>query len=103
MEVVFQFSQDWYYIFFGFFLPWIFLLVRRKSYKSIREVKEQFCLAGVLVLVALAMEVFAVSKGLWHYYPDDWPIILWPTYFVAILLGYQIGRTFEGTLKHKKI
>jgi ABC-type Co2+ transport system permease subunit len=103
MEAVFQFSPDWYYIFFGFLIPWIALLLWRKSYKSRRELKEQFCLAGVLVFVALAMEVFAVGRGLWHYYPDDWPVILWPTYFVAIMLGYQVGRAIEDAFRNKKM
>jgi hypothetical protein len=41
------------------------------------------------------MEVFATATDLWHYVSGDWPIILWPTYFVAILFGYQLLRYIE--------
>jgi len=72
------------------------LLVNRRSYKDVREVREQFSLALIGMLVLSLMEVFAVSTNLWHYVPDDWPAILWPTYFVAILFGYQLLRLVEG-------
>jgi hypothetical protein len=41
------------------------------------------------------MEIFATSMNLWNYVPGNWPIILWPTYFVAILFGYQLLRLVE--------
>jgi len=95
MDLIFQFSQNWYVIFFGFLLSWLVLLIYRKSYKNKKEVKEQFCLAFVGLIIVLIMEIFAVSMDLWHYPPADWPIILWPTYFVAILFGYQLLRNIE--------
>ena len=97
MPLIFQFSQNWYVIFFAFLLSWLILLIHRKSYKNKKEVKEQFCLAFVSLFIVLIMEIFAVNTDLWHYSPDDWPIILWPTYFVAILFGYQLLRTIERT------
>jgi len=45
------------------------------------------------------MEVFAVSMDLWHYVPWDWPVMLWPTYFAAILFGYQLLRLTETIIK----
>ena len=96
MDLVFQFSQNWYVIFFGFLLLWLILLIHRKSYRKRKEVKEQVCLAFAGLFIAIVMEIFAVSMDLWHYSPGDWPIILWPTYFVATLFGYQLLRTIEG-------
>lgn len=95
MNLIFQFNQNWYVMLFSFLLLWLILLIHRKSYKNKKEVKEQFCLAIVGIFIVLIMEIFAVSMDLWHYTPADWPIILWPTYFVAILFGYQLLRTIE--------
>ena len=95
MNLILQFSQNWYVIFFGFFLVWLILLIRRKSYKNKKEGKEQFYLAFVGLFVVSVMEIFAVNMDIWHYTPGDWPVILWPTYFVGILFGYQVLRTIE--------
>jgi len=95
MDLIFQFSQNWYFIFFSFLLLWLILLIQRKSYKNKKEVKEQLCLAIAGIFIALIVEIFAVNMNLWHYVPTDWPIILWPTYFVVVLFGYQLLRTIE--------
>lgn len=70
--------------------------ISRKSYGNRKEAKEQLCLALSGLLALLLMEIFATSTNLWHYNPENWPIILWPTYFVAILFGYQLLRFIEG-------
>jgi hypothetical protein len=49
------------------------------------------------------MEFFAVSTGLWSYTPGNWPVILWPTYFVAILFGYQLLRSIESLFPHRPV
>ena len=96
MDIVFQFNQSWYVLFFAFLFLWLILLVSRKNHKGKRETKEQFYLAFGGLLTLLLMEIFATSTDLWHYIPGNWPIILWPTYFVAILFGYQLLRFIEG-------
>jgi hypothetical protein len=70
------------------------MIVRRK-YSERRERKQQLVI-GILGSCALvSMEVFATSMNLWSYTPTNWPVILWPTYFVAILFGYQLLRVVE--------
>ncbi len=96
MEIAFQFNQSWYALFFAFFVSWIVLFMVRKRRRGVREAKEQICLAAVGSFALLSMEIFATSMNLWNYVPSNWPIILWPTYFVAILFGYQLLRTIEG-------
>ena len=92
---IFQFSSSWYLLLAGFFLGWLSITFLRKKQFDRREVKQQLLL-GILGIVALAcMEFFAVSTNLWTYAPDNWPVILWPTYFVAILFGYQLLRFVE--------
>ena len=67
------------------------------------ELKQQVFLAfGGMFSLAL-MEFFAVSVGLWSYTSGNWPVILWPTYFVAILFGYQLLRSIEGLFPHRSV
>jgi len=96
MDIVFEFDQNWYVLFFAFLLSWLIIFLSRKKYRGKKEAKEQLCLASGGVLALLLMEVFATSTNLWNYIPGNWPIILWPTYFVAILFGYQLLRFVEG-------
>jgi len=96
MNIFFEFTQNWYILFFAFLLSWLILFISRKNHWRKREAKEQLCLAlGGLFTLAL-MEIFATSMNLWSYTPGNWPIILWPTYLVAILFGYQMLRVIEG-------
>lgn len=95
MNIIFQFSQSWYVLFFGFLISWLILLIYRKSQRNKKELKKQIYLAFIGLFVLMIMEIFAVSTNLWHYIPDEWPIILWPTYFVAILFGYQLLKFVE--------
>jgi len=86
---------------FAFLGAWAILMALRRNWKVSYEVKEQVLLAlGGMVSLAL-MEFFAVSTGLWTYTPGNWPIILWPTYFAAILFGYQLLRTIERLFLHR--
>ena len=88
---------------FAFLLAWAVLLIVRRKWQAKHEVKEQMFLAfGGMASLAL-MEFFAVSMGLWHYTPGDWPVILWPTYFAAILFGYQLLRSIESLLLHRPV
>lgn len=95
MNVIFNYNSSWYVLLFSFLAAWAVLLVVRRKWQSKHEVKEQVFLAfGGMVSLAL-MEFFAVSTGLWNYTPGNWPVILWPTYFAAILFGYQLLRLIE--------
>ncbi len=103
MNVIFDFNLSWYVLLFAFLAAWAVLLVVRRNWKSKHELKEQMLLAlGGMSSLAL-MEFFAVSMGLWHYTPGDWPVILWPTYFVAILFGYQLLRSIERLVLHRPV
>lgn len=96
MDASYYFNPNWYILLFAFLLLWLILLIGRKKYNNKKEVKEQLFLALSGLFTLSLMEVFATSMNLWHYIPEDWPIALWPTYFVAILFGYQLLRYIEG-------
>jgi len=93
-----QFSPSWYVLFFAFFLAWLVLAIVRRKFIERREVKEQLLLGVLGSCTLLSMEVFATSMNLWSYIPGNWPVMLWPTYFVAILFGYQLLRFVEMLL-----
>ena len=99
MNLVFDFNSGWYILFFAFLLSWAAVLIIRRKSQGRREVKEQVFLAFSGLLTLALMEFFAVSTNLWHYTPGDWPVILWPTYFAAILFGYQLLRFIEGFVR----
>ena len=90
-----QFSPSWYALFFAFLLAWLTLAIVRRKRTERKEAKEQFVLGLVGSCVLLSMEIFATSMNLWIYVSGNWPVILWPTYFVAILFGYQLLRLVE--------
>jgi hypothetical protein len=103
MNVFLDFNSSWYVLLFAFLGAWALLIVVRKKFNSIHEIKEQAFLAfGGMISMAM-MEFFAVSTGLWNYTPGNWPVILWPTYFVAILFGYQLLRSIELVLLRRPI
>jgi hypothetical protein len=99
MNVVFDFNSSWYVLFFAFLSSWAVLLIVRRKWQGRKEVKEQVFLALSGMFALALMELFAVSTNLWHYTPGNWPVILWPTYFAAILFGYQLLRSIEGLLR----
>ena len=71
------------------------MTIRRQS-NNRREIKEQVFLALSGLSTLVLMEFFAVSFNLWSYTPENWPVILWPTYLAAILFGYQLLRSIES-------
>jgi hypothetical protein len=102
-NMFFNFNSSWYILLFAFLGAWLILTFARRKGNSWHEMKEQMFLAfGGMIAMAL-MEFFAVSTGLWSYTPGNWPVILWPTYFVAILFGYQLLRSIERVLLRRPI
>jgi uncharacterized membrane protein len=96
MSIGVQFSPGWYALFLAFFLAWLTLALLRRKGVERKEAKEQFVLGLLGSCALVSMEIFATSTNLWTYVPQNWPVMLWPTYFVAILFGYQLLRLVEG-------
>ncbi len=97
MIVFLNFNSSWYVLLLGFLAAWAVLIFARRKWTR-HEIKEQMLLALGGMTALVLMETFAVSTGLWNYTPGNWPVILWPTYFAAILFGYQLLRVVEGLL-----
>lgn len=93
-----QFSDQWWLVLGLVYVPYIFLLVSRKSYQKPREIKHQLIMGGASTLLSLIVEI--IGKGvLWTYLPGNWPVILWPVYFGVALLGYQLVKKIEEVIK----
>jgi hypothetical protein len=95
MPFIIEFSSSWYLLFIAFFLGWLALTLIIRKRLNLKEAKRQLLFGVFGLLVPISMEIFAVSTGLWTYFPANWPVILWPTYFIAILFAYQLLRFFE--------
>jgi len=92
MNLSLTFSPSWYILLVAFIVGWLLIMVLRGRKTAMRELKGQAFFGACCFVVAIAMEFFAVSTNLWSYYPSNWPVILWPTYFVAALFCYQLMR-----------
>jgi hypothetical protein len=95
MSFAFEFSSAWYLLFAAFLLGWLAITIIIRKHQNIKEAKRQLMFGAIGLCIPISMEVFAVSTNLWSYYPANWPVILWPTYFIAILFAYQMLRLFE--------
>ncbi len=91
----FEFPPGWWIITGIILFIYIALLFQRKSYAGQREAKAQLLFGFVVLALSFLFEVIAVSLDVWTYYPGNWPVILWPTYFLSGLLGYQLVKKIE--------
>lgn len=97
MNLYFEYPLGWYVILGMIYVPWLLLLIMRKSY-SRKEVGTQLIFGFVTLAISFLIEFVAVNLKVWTYFPGNWPVVLWIAYFGAGLLGYQILKLLE---KHK--
>lgn len=95
MTLYLNFPTGWYIALAMVYVPYLILFILRKSYKKKSELKAQFAIASIVLLIAFAIEFVAISLGLWTYFPGNWPLPLWLGYFGAGLLGFQLLKTIE--------
>jgi uncharacterized membrane protein len=98
MPFIIEFSSSWYLLFVAFFLGWLTMTLIMRKHLNLREAKRQLMVGVFGLCVLISMEIFAVTMDLWTYFPSNWPVMLWPTYVVAILFGYQLLRLIEKIL-----
>ncbi len=101
MNLSLTFSPNWYILLFSFLAAWCLIMVfRRKT--ALNELKRQVAFGLCALAVAFVMEFFAVSTNLWNYSPSNWPLLLWPTYFVAALFCYQLTLSVNELFRRTK-
>ena len=91
------FPMGWYPYLVIWFAFWLAIPpYHKKDFK--RNI--QFGLIGTLL--GIVVEVLALIFGLWEYSGGNWPIILWPAYFIASMVWHEIYRFFDSWQKKKQ-
>lgn len=99
MGLYFEFSRGWILVWAIIYLPYTYLLLQRKSYKSKEEVKNQIIFAITALVLSFTLEIVGVTFKLWTNFPGNWSIYLWIAYFGGGLLGYQLVKKIEEIVK----
>ena len=87
---ILDFPVTWYLFLSVWFVFWLVLPPRKRDMKK----TVQFGLLGTLL--GVGVEILAVFLGLWAYTGGNWPVILWPSYFLASMIWYQLFNFFES-------
>lgn len=95
MKIYSEFPQAWWTITIIFYVSWLILFLRRKTYKHSKELTSQIVFALIILILSFIIENIGIPNKLWTYYPGNWPIILWVNYFGSGLLGYQLLKKVE--------
>lgn len=95
MGLYLELNPGWIWVWSIIYLPFLYLLILRKSYQNKKEIRAQFIFATVTLLISILLELVGVSFKLWTYFPGNWSIYLWISYFGSALLGYQLVKKIE--------
>lgn len=82
--LILDFPSGWYVLFAFALVLFAIFSYFRKSFSSVIR----FGFIGLAV--AVVSEIIAIYLGLWTYTNGNWPIILWPTYFLYTAAFYQL-------------
>lgn len=99
MGLYFEFNPGWIWLWLIIYLPYLYLLKQRKSYRNKKELRSQLIFAILALLISILLEFVGVSFKLWTNFPGNWSIYLWISYFGSGLLGYQLVKKIEETAK----
>ena len=112
MRIYNEFPPGWWIVFSIVFGLYLLLIILRKGYKRVDELKAQFITVSeaarvfpsfIFVIMSVAIEYIAISTGLWTYFPGNWPIILWFIYLGSGLFAYQMGKFIEEKMKKGRV
>ena len=92
-----QWGAGWYLISAFILVIWVLIMRYRKDYR----LRPQIMTGLVLTGIALIIENIAIFYGLWNYAPGNWPLILWPNYFLSGLAAYQVVRLTDERKNRK--
>ena len=91
MAVYLEWGFGWYYVTALLLAVWVGLMFYRKNYKF----RTQLIVGAITLFLSFIIENIAVSQGIWNYVPGNWPLILWPNYFLSGMTAYQIVKAVE--------
>lgn len=96
--IYFTTEPAWYLIIIILASIWLVLMYYRKSYRM----RQQIAVACFATLLAFVMENIAVFHGIWDYTGGNWPIVLWPTYFISAMMMYQMAKLADEWIPEKR-
>lgn len=99
MNLYLQFPSGWWVVILIIYGLFLLIFLQRRSYQNEQEVKAQLLFAAATTFISLIIELVAVNLKVWTYFPGNWPIILWVGYFGSGLLGYQLVKKIEESIK----
>ena len=91
-----DYPSAWYVFLAVWLLVWLVLFRREKNIKG----NLTFGLIGLCA--GIVVESLAIYLGLWTYSGGNWPIILWPAYFLASMVWHELFRFSDGRFFHTK-
>lgn len=97
--IYWTFHPGWYVVIGIPLTIWILISVYRKNYRDPKEIQRQLAMGFTGLGLGLFTETIAVSMGLWHYGGGDWPAVLWLTYFLCSIAGYQIIKMLHDIIR----
>ena len=86
---VLEFPVGWYPYLFFWLLVWLLLPPWKKDYRG------TLMFGAVGTVLGAGVETLAVFMGLWSYTGGNWPVLLWPAYFIASMVWYQLFKFTE--------
>jgi len=95
MAIYYEWGFGWYYVIAILFSVWLFTMVYNKNYK----IRPQITVGLITLALSFFIENVAVSQGIWNYAPGNWPVILWPSYFLSGMAAYQIVKIVDRKIK----
>ena len=87
-----DYPSAWYAFLALWLLVWLVLFRKKKDIRG----NLTFGLIGLCA--GAAVELLAVYLGLWSYSGGNWPIILWPAYFLASMVWHELFRFSDRRL-----
>ena len=88
MGIFLDWPVGWYYLTAFLVAVWIVIMWYRKDFK----LRDQIIVGLTITALAFVLELIAVSNGIWNYVPGNWPLILWPHYFLSGMVAFQIVK-----------
>lgn len=88
--IITEFPIGWYpYIAF-----WLLFWLALPPWK--KDVRGSLKFGALGTVLGIGVEALAAVMGLWLYTGGNWPLMLWPAYFVASMVWHQLYRFFES-------
>ena len=94
--LILDFPSGWYVLLVFSIILFAVFSCLRKSFSGCVK----FGIIGLVISVIT--ESIGILLGLWNYTNGNWPVILWPTYFIYTAAFYQIFKVVDGA-KRKEL